>query len=92
MRNISCRAELSTITAGATTTAHPTHRLDISACYRHVGKKLTYEWTIGIYNLYNHYNPYMIYFEDCPDNVSGTRAVQYSMYGIVPSVSYTLKF
>lgn len=69
-----------------------THRLDISANYKHVGKKLTYEWTIGIYNLYNRYNPYMIYFEDCPDNVSGTRAVQYSMYGIVPSVSYTLKF
>lgn len=69
-----------------------THRLDISANYRHVGKKLTYEWMIGIYNLYNHYNPYMIYFEDCPDKPSGTRAVQYSMYGIVPSVSYTLKF
>lgn len=69
-----------------------THRLDISANYRHVGKKLTYEWSIGIYNLYNHYNPYMIYFEDCPDKPSGTRAVQYSMYGIVPSVSYTLKF
>lgn len=70
----------------------PTHRLDISANYRHVGKKFTYEWSIGIYNLYNHYNPYMIYIEDCPDNASGTRAVQYSMYGIVPSVSYTLKF
>lgn len=69
-----------------------THRLDISANYRHVGKKFTYEWNIGVYNLYNHYNPYMIYFEDCPDNLSGTRAVQYSMYGIVPSVSYTLKF
>ncbi len=69
-----------------------THRLDISANYKHVGKKFTYEWSFGIYNLYNHYNPYMIYFEDCPDNVSGTRAVQYSMYGIVPSVSYTLKF
>lgn len=70
----------------------PTHRLDISANYRHVGRKFIYEWSIGIYNLYNHYNPYMIYFEDCADNVSGTRAVQYSMYGIVPSVSYTLKF
>lgn len=70
----------------------PTHRLDISANYRHVGKKFTYEWTIGVYNLYNHYNPYMIYFENCPDNPSGTRAVQYSMYGIVPSVSYTLQF
>lgn len=69
-----------------------THRLDVSANYKHVGKKFTYEWSIGIYNLYNHYNPYMIYFEDCPDNTSGTRAVQYSMYGIVPSVSYTLKF
>ena len=69
-----------------------THRLDISATYKHVGKKFTYEWSFGIYNLYNHYNPYMIYFEDCPDNISGTRAVQYSMYGIVPSVSYTLKF
>ena len=69
-----------------------THRLDVSANYTHTGKKLTYIWSVGIYNLYNHYNPYMIYFEDCPDNVSGTRAVQYSMYGIVPSVSYTLKF
>lgn len=69
-----------------------THRLDIAANYTHVGKKFTYKWSIGIYNLYNHYNPYMIYFEDCPDNPSGTRAVQYSMYGIVPSVSYTLKF
>jgi len=69
-----------------------THRLDISANYRHAGKKFTYEWNIGIYNLYNHYNPYMIYFENYPENPSGTRAVQYSMYGIVPSVSYTLKF
>lgn len=69
-----------------------THRLDISATYTHVGRKFTYKWAFGIYNLYNHYNPYMIYFEDCPGNASGTRAVQYSMYGIVPSVSYTLKF
>lgn len=69
-----------------------THRLDVAATYTHVGKKFTYKWAFGVYNLYNHYNPYMIYFEDCPDKVSGTRAVQYSMYGIVPSVSYTLKF
>lgn len=68
------------------------HRLDISATYRHSGKKLSYEWSFGIYNLYNHYNPYMIYFENCPDRPSGTRAVQYSMYGLVPSVSYSLKF
>lgn len=70
----------------------PTHRLDISARYSGRGKRLAYEWNVGIYNLYNRYNPYMIYFENDPSKPSGTRAVQYSMYGLVPSVSYTLKF
>ncbi len=70
----------------------PTHRLDISASYSHRGRRFSYEWNFGIYNLYNRYNPYMIFFENDPSKPSGTRGVQYSMYGIVPSVSYTLKF
>lgn len=69
-----------------------THRLDLSATYTHVGKKLTYEWAFGVYNAYCRYNPYVIYFEPDSSKPSGTRAVQQSMYGIVPSVSYTLKF
>lgn len=69
-----------------------THRLDLSATYTHVGKKLTYEWAFGVYNAYCRYNPYVIYFEPDSSKPSGTRAVQKSMYGIVPSVSYTLKF
>ena len=69
-----------------------THRLDLAATYTHVGKKFTYEWAFGIYNAYCRYNPYVVYFEDDPSKPSGTRAVQQSMYGIVPSVSYTLKF
>lgn len=70
----------------------PTHRLDIAATYTHVGPKLTYEWSFGLYNAYCRYNPYVIYFEDDASKPSGTRAVQLSMYGIIPSVSYTLKF
>ncbi|MBD5283619.1 MAG: TonB-dependent receptor plug domain-containing protein [Bacteroides sp.] len=70
----------------------PVHRLDLGATYTHVGKKLTYEWSFGVYNAYCRYNPYIVYFEDDVSKPSGTRAVQYSMYGLIPSVSYTLKF
>ena len=69
-----------------------THRLDISATYTHIGRKFTYQWAFGVYNAYCRYNPYIIYFEDDPSKPSGTRAVQQSMYGLVPSISYTLKF
>lgn len=70
----------------------PTHHLDVAATYTHRGPKLTYEWAIGIYNLYNRYNPYIIYFTDNDERPSGTSAMQRSLYGIVPSVSYTLRF
>lgn len=69
-----------------------THRLDLSANYIHEGKRVTYEWSIGIYNAYCRYNPYIVYFEDDDTKPSGTRAVQRSLYGLLPSVSYTLKF
>ncbi len=70
----------------------PVHRLDLSATYTHVGPKYTYEWAFGIYNAYCRYNPYVVYFRDDPSKPSGTQAVQQAMYGLVPSVSYTLKF
>lgn len=70
----------------------PTHRLDLSATYTHTGKKFTYEWSFGVYNAYARYNPYVVYFEDDDTKPSGTRAVQLSLYGLIPSVSYTLKF
>lgn len=68
------------------------HRLDFSATYTRVGKKYTSQWAFGIYNVYCRYNPYVIYFEDDPSKPSGTRAVQQSLFGILPSVSYTIKF
>ncbi len=67
------------------------HRLDVSASWTKRGKKVTREWVFGIYNLYNRYNPFLINFEDS-DNGARTRAVQYSLFGIVPSVSFNIKF
>ena len=68
------------------------HRLDISATYTKVGRKATSLLSFGFYNVYSHYSPFVIYFEDDPTKPSGTRAVQQSLFGIVPSISYTVKF
>lgn len=70
----------------------PTHRLDLSATYTRHGKRFTTQWAFGIYNAYCRYNPYVVYFEDDPSKPSGTRAVQQALFGLVPSVSYTLKY
>lgn len=70
----------------------PSHRLDLSATYTHVGKKFTSVLSFGLFNVYNHYSPFVVFFEDDPSKPSGTRAVQQSLFGILPSISYTVKF
>lgn len=70
----------------------PTHRLDLSATYTHAGPRFTWQWAFGLYNAYSRLNPFIIYFEDDDTKPSGTRAVQQSLFGLLPSVSYTLKF
>ena len=69
-----------------------THRLDLSAKYTHKGRRFTYEWAFGLYNVYFRYNPYVVYFTDAPENPSGTKAVVSTILPILPSISYTLKF
>lgn len=70
----------------------PAHRLDLSATYTHVGKHVTSMVNFGFYNAYAYQSPFVIYFEDDPSKPSGTRAVQQSLFGLVPSVSYTIIF
>lgn len=70
----------------------PTHHLDLSATWTRRGRRFTTQWSFGIYNAYCRYNPYIVYFEDDPSKPSGSRAVQRALFGLVPSVSYTLKF
>jgi hypothetical protein len=67
------------------------HRLDVSAVWKKRYRRTTHEWVFSIYNLYNRYNPYLINFEDSQDG-NRTRAVQYSLFGIIPSVSLNIKF
>ncbi|MDL2315370.1 TonB-dependent receptor [Bacteroidales bacterium OttesenSCG-928-C19] len=68
------------------------HRLDITATFTQKKKRHTNEWSFGIYNAYNRYNPYIIMFEDDDTKATGTKTSQYSLFGIVPSISYNFKF
>ena len=67
------------------------HRLDVSAVWSKKYRKHTNEWVFGIYNLYNRYNPYLITFEDSADGAR-TQAKQISLFGIVPSVAFNIRF
>lgn len=69
------------------------HRLDVSATLEgKPGKKLQSSWSFGIYNLYNRKNAFSIDFKDDPDDPTRTQAVQTTLFGIIPSVTWNFKF
>ncbi len=70
-----------------------TNHLDLGATLE--GKphpKYHSSWTFGIYNVYNRRNPYTIDFRDSKTNPGTTEAVETSLFGIVPSVTWNFKF
>lgn len=72
----------------------PYHRLDVSATLKSKpGKKYTSSWNFSIFNVYNRFNPYIIYFdtEYQGDNVN-IQAKQISLFPLLPSVTYNFKF
>lgn len=72
--------------------APASHRLDISANLTRKHGKATHIWSFGIYNAYNRHNPYVIRFVNDDKKASGTKVEQTSLFGIVPSVSFTIKY
>lgn len=68
------------------------HRLDFSFTHTKQVGRYTRQWSFGLYNAYNRYNPYIITFENDDTKPSGTKTVQYSLFGIIPSVSFNFKF
>lgn len=72
--------------------APASHRLDLSATHTKRLRHATRIWSFGIYNAYNRYNPFVIRFINDEDKPSGTTTKLTAMFGIVPSISYTLKY
>ncbi|WP_133991022.1 TonB-dependent receptor [Dinghuibacter silviterrae] len=69
------------------------HRLDLGATVI-VKKTAKWEssWTFSVYNAYDRQNAYTIVFQQNPNNLSQTQAVQTTLFGIIPSVTYNFKF
>ena len=68
------------------------HRLDLSVNYSKKTARFTRTWSFGIYNVYNRYNPFMIRFVNDDKSPTGTICQNTALFGIVPSVSFTLKY
>ncbi len=69
------------------------HRMDISANFHRSFRNCSRTINVSVYNLYNRKNPYMIY-ESHEFTYRGYNGalVQLSLFPILPSVAYTLKF
>lgn len=69
------------------------HRLDLSATYEpNKRKNFNGSWTFGVYNVYGRQNPYIIEFQQNPDNPNTTRALQTSLFRWIPNITYNFKF
>ncbi len=70
------------------------HRLDISATYtpqKQKNSNYRSSWNFGIYNLYARKNAVSLSFRNNEDT-GRNEALQLSLFGIVPSVTYNFKF
>jgi hypothetical protein len=70
------------------------HRLDISATLTpesNKNRKWQAEWVFGIYNLYGRQNAASINFRQNRETLRN-EAIQTSIFGLVPSVTYNFKF
>ncbi len=69
------------------------HRLDLGATFQaRKTKRFESEWAFSAFNAYNRLNAYTITFRDSKTEPGTTEAVQTSLFGIVPSVSWNFKF
>ncbi|WP_207532016.1 TonB-dependent receptor [Desertivirga arenae] len=69
------------------------HRLDFGATLNgRSNKRYKSSWTFSVYNLYNRKNAYIVEFKDNPDDLKRTQAVQTSLFGIIPSVTWNFKY
>jgi hypothetical protein len=69
------------------------HRLDLGVTLTNKKReKFESSWNFSVYNAYARKNTYSISFRESENDPSKTEAVRYSLFQIVPSVTYNFKF
>jgi hypothetical protein len=75
--------------------AEPYHRLDFGVQFHKKKRYHERTWEISIYNVYNRKNPFFYQLgskTDANTNQATTILQRYSLFPIIPSVSYNFKF
>lgn len=70
------------------------HRIDIAATLtpkKQQNKKIKASWVFGVYNIYNRRNAATISFKQDPET-GKNQAYKLSIFGIIPSVTYNIRF
>jgi len=68
------------------------HHLDLSLSNSKQKKGYEREWVFGIYNVYDRRNPFVITYMSDDTKPSGTKTIMTSLFGLVPSISFNIKF
>jgi hypothetical protein len=69
------------------------HRLDLGVTLTNKKRgKFESTWNFSVYNAYARKNTYSISFRESENDPSKTEAVRYSLFQIVPSITYNFKF
>ena len=69
------------------------HRLDIGVQFHKVKTKSERTWEVGIYNIYNNFNPFFYYYNNNTNNGYTRRSIgQLTLFTILPFITYNFKF
>ena len=68
------------------------HRLDLAINSTKQKKRGTRTVSFSIYNVYNRKNAYFLYFGKDENDRSRTRLYKFTLFPIIPSISYSFKF
>lgn len=75
--------------------AEPYHRFDVGVQFRKQKKHHLRTWEVSVYNLYNRRNPFFYRLESvaqAANEPNRTALIRYSVFPLVPSVSYFFSF
>lgn len=70
--------------------AEPFHRMDLGVQFHKTKRRYERTWEIALYNAYNRKNPFFYDIET--EDVEKSALKKYSLFPILPSISYNLKF
>ncbi len=69
---------------------NPYHRFDLGVNFHKQKKRYQRTWNLSVYNLYNRQNPFFVYLAQNDNNENVAR--QISLFPIIPTITYSIKF